>query len=74
MNDRMMDVLLFGHQLASVSDVLVENYLPGKLSAMGLGFEQLHPLNPGLVYCSITGIPHFFFFFFSFYHPSSISA
>lgn len=42
-------------ELASVSDVLLENYLPGKLSQMGLGFEQLASVNPRLIYCSITG-------------------
>lgn len=42
-------------QLARVSDVLVENYLPGRLAVMGLGYEQLAAESPGLVYCSITG-------------------
>lgn len=42
-------------KLALVSDVLVENYLPGKLASMNLGFEQLSSINPRLVYCSITG-------------------
>ncbi len=42
-------------QLARTSDVLVENYKVGELAALGLGYEDLKPLNPGLVYCSITG-------------------
>ncbi len=42
-------------RLAAVSDVLVENYLTGSLDKMGLGYEQLHALNPRLVYCSISG-------------------
>ena len=42
-------------RLAAVSDVLVENYLTGSLDKMGLGYEQLHELNPRLVYCSISG-------------------
>ena len=42
-------------QLAEVSDVLVENFLTGSLDRMGLGYEQLHKLNPRLVYCSISG-------------------
>src|SRR5215510_8558971 len=42
-------------QLARVSDVLVENYKVGELAALGLGYEDLKRLNPGLVYCSITG-------------------
>ncbi|KAJ2957868.1 hypothetical protein NQZ79_g6463 [Umbelopsis isabellina] len=36
-------------------DVLVENYLPGKLEKMGLGYEQLKEINPKLIYASITG-------------------
>ncbi|XP_018548829.1 succinate--hydroxymethylglutarate CoA-transferase [Lates calcarifer] len=42
-------------ELAGVCDVLVENYLPGKLHQMGLGYEQLSRVNPQLVYCSISG-------------------
>jgi len=43
------------HQLASVSDALVENFRTGVLDGMGLGYEELHGLNPRLVYCSISG-------------------
>uniref|UniRef100_A0A3P8XFP6 Succinyl-CoA:glutarate CoA-transferase n=1 Tax=Esox lucius TaxID=8010 RepID=A0A3P8XFP6_ESOLU len=42
-------------ELAGMCDVLVENYLPGKLEKMGLGFKEVHKAAPGLVYCSITG-------------------
>ena len=42
-------------QLAKQSDVLVENYLPGKLDEFGLGYEDLKIINPQLIYCSITG-------------------
>ncbi|XP_059900716.1 succinate--hydroxymethylglutarate CoA-transferase isoform X4 [Gadus macrocephalus] len=42
-------------ELAAVCDVLVENYLPGKLHQMGLGYEHLKAANPKLVYCSISG-------------------
>uniref|UniRef100_A0A8D1M9Q8 Succinate--hydroxymethylglutarate CoA-transferase n=1 Tax=Sus scrofa TaxID=9823 RepID=A0A8D1M9Q8_PIG len=42
-------------ELAAVCDVFVENYVPGKLSALGLGYEDLHGVAPHLVYCSITG-------------------
>ena len=37
------------------ADVLVENFSPGTLDAMGLGYTQLSPAHPRLVYCSITG-------------------
>ena len=42
-------------ELAARSDVLVENFKAGSLAAKGLDYESLRTLNPGLVYCSITG-------------------
>ncbi|KAF9354210.1 hypothetical protein BGX26_007962 [Mortierella sp. AD094] len=43
------------HDLVKKVDVLVENYVPGKLDKMGLGYEELSKLNPRLIYTSITG-------------------
>lgn len=43
------------HELAKKSDVLVENYVPGKLDTMGLGYDSLKSVAPQLVYCSLTG-------------------
>jgi crotonobetainyl-CoA:carnitine CoA-transferase CaiB-like acyl-CoA transferase len=42
-------------QLASGSDVLIENYKVGTLARYGLGYDDMHKLNPRLVYCSVTG-------------------
>ena len=42
-------------RLAANVDVLIENYKAGDLTRYGLGYEQLKALNPGLIYCSITG-------------------
>ncbi|ELT92978.1 hypothetical protein CAPTEDRAFT_150820 [Capitella teleta] len=42
-------------ELACNSDVLVENYIPNKLSKYGLGFKQLNDIAPHLIYLSITG-------------------
>jgi len=42
-------------RLAERADVVLENYKVGALARYGLAYEQLAPLNPGLVYCSITG-------------------
>jgi succinate--hydroxymethylglutarate CoA-transferase len=42
-------------ELAKKSDVLVENYIPGKLDEYDLGYEQLKKVAPELIYCSITG-------------------
>ncbi|KAI8596692.1 CoA-transferase family III domain-containing protein [Dissophora ornata] len=46
------------HDLVKKVDVLVENYVPGKLDEMGLGYEELKALNPRLIYASITGYGH----------------
>ncbi len=43
------------HNLVKISDVFIENFRTGVLDKMGLGFETLRELNPGLVYCSISG-------------------
>jgi len=42
-------------RLCDEADALVENYRPGALADLGLGYEQLQRTNPGLVYCSISG-------------------
>jgi CoA:oxalate CoA-transferase len=42
-------------RLIAGSDVLVENYRPGVLAAMGFGEARLKELNPGLVYANISG-------------------
>ena len=41
--------------LAAKSDVLIENFKVGGLQQYGLDYENVHKLNPRLVYCSITG-------------------
>lgn len=42
-------------ELVETSDVLIENFKVGDLKRYGLDYASLAPLNPGLVYCSITG-------------------
>ena len=42
-------------ELASQSDILVENFKSGGLAKKGLDYTTLSALNPGLIYCSITG-------------------
>jgi formyl-CoA transferase/CoA:oxalate CoA-transferase len=41
--------------LAKKSDVLIENFLPGALEKLGLGYEAVRQSNPGIVYGSISG-------------------
>src|ERR1700693_2318566 len=42
-------------RLLKDADVLIENYRRGTMEKMGFGYEDLHVLNPKLVYCSISG-------------------
>ena len=42
-------------KLAATADVLIENYRPGVIKSLGLDYETLSAINPGLVYASISG-------------------
>jgi len=42
-------------RLAAHADVLVENFRPGVMARLGLGYERLKELNERLIYCSVTG-------------------
>ena len=41
--------------LAAKSDILIENYRPGVMDRLGLGYETLSTVNPRLIYCAISG-------------------
>ena len=41
--------------LSAEADVFLENFRPGVMQRLGLGYEELKTRNPRLVYCSITG-------------------
>ncbi len=45
-------------RLAAVADVLVENFSAGAMDRLGLGYEDLQPKNPRLVYLSLSGYGH----------------
>jgi len=42
-------------QLVAKADILVENYRPGVMQRLGLGYEDLAQLNPRLIYCAVSG-------------------
>ncbi len=42
-------------RLAGRADILVENFRPGLMDELGLGYSTLRISNPGLIYCSISG-------------------
>ena len=43
------------HKLIKTADVFIQNFRPGVAEKMGAGAEELHKINPGLVYCAISG-------------------
>lgn len=42
-------------RLVKESQVVLESFRPGVMASMGLGYEDLKKVNPGIVYCSMTG-------------------
>jgi len=46
------------HGLLDDADVIVENYRPGTMEKLGLGWETLHDRHPGLIYAAISGFGH----------------
>jgi len=42
-------------ELAERADVLLENFRPGAMDRLGLGWEIMHARNPALIYCSVSG-------------------
>jgi crotonobetainyl-CoA:carnitine CoA-transferase CaiB-like acyl-CoA transferase len=42
-------------EMVKKADVVVENFSPGTMEELGLGWETLRGLNPGIVFCSISG-------------------
>jgi crotonobetainyl-CoA:carnitine CoA-transferase CaiB-like acyl-CoA transferase len=47
--------LAFAKELVAGSDVVIENFRPGRMDEIGLGYGALAPLNPRLIYCSLKG-------------------
>ena len=48
------DGVAVAKRLAGLSDIVVQNFRPGVLDRLGLGYEDLRSLRPALVYCSIS--------------------
>lgn len=42
-------------RLVKTADVLVENFRPGVMKRLGLGYDELQQVNPPLIYCAISG-------------------
>lgn len=50
-NEQALEIV---RRIVKASDVLIENFRPGVMSRLGLGYGNLHKLNPKLIYCSIS--------------------
>ncbi|MCI2061790.1 MAG: CoA transferase [Eubacteriaceae bacterium] len=44
--------------LVKQSDIVVENYRPGVMEKLGLGYDELKKINPGIIYGSVSGFGH----------------
>lgn len=42
-------------KLADTADVIIENFRPGVMDALGIGYDKLSATNPGIIFCSISG-------------------
>lgn len=46
-------------ELVKKADVVMENYRPGTMEKLGLGYEELKKVNPGIVYGCVSGFGHY---------------
>lgn len=49
------DGLAAARQIIERSDIMVENFRPGAMDKLGLGYASMRESNPGLIYCSLKG-------------------
>ena len=49
------DGLAVAQDLVRNADVLIENFGPGTMDRLGLGWDAVHALNPRLIYCALKG-------------------
>jgi crotonobetainyl-CoA:carnitine CoA-transferase CaiB-like acyl-CoA transferase len=55
LNLRKPQAIEIAKQLAAQADVLVENFKAGTMDRYGLGYDDIKAINPGIIYCSVTG-------------------
>ncbi len=45
-------------RLVAKADVVIENFRPGVMDSLGIGYEALSKVNPKLIYCAVSGFGH----------------
>ena len=49
------DAIVIVKQLAARADVVMENFRPGVMDKLGIGYAALSEINPRLIYCAVSG-------------------
>ena len=52
------DAIRIVKRLAETADVVMENFRPGVMRRLGIGYEALAEINPRLIYCAVSGFGH----------------
>ena len=55
LNLKMTSAVEIVHRLIKKYDIIIEQFRPGIMAKLGLGYEDLRAVNPSLIYCSLTG-------------------
>ena len=55
LNLKKISAIAAAKKLIETSDVVLENFRPGVIKRLGLGYDVCRDLNPGIVYCSVSG-------------------
>lgn len=42
-------------ELASKADVIIENFVPGVVDSLGIGYREVKKINPSIIYCHVSG-------------------
>jgi crotonobetainyl-CoA:carnitine CoA-transferase CaiB-like acyl-CoA transferase len=55
LNLKMTSAVDIVHRLIKKYDIVIEQFRPGVMTRLGLGYEDMRTVNPSLIYCSLTG-------------------
>lgn len=52
------DAIRIVKKMAETADVVMENFRPGVMARLGIGYEDLAAINPRIIYCAVSGFGH----------------